>query len=89
MKKTCIAMISVALLTTTAFADDKKEVERVKNSGTVMSEILNIPDDIPQDLLDKADCVVVLPSVLKFGIGGGYGRGVMTCRSGEKFKGHD
>jgi lipid-binding SYLF domain-containing protein len=80
-------MISVALLTTTAFADDKKEVERVKNSGTVMSEILNIPDDIPQDLLDKADCVVVLPSVLKFGIGGGYGRGVMTCRSGEKFKG--
>ncbi len=87
MKKTWIAIVSLALLASTAFADDKKEVERVKNSGTVMSEILNIPDDVPQDLLDKADCLVVLPSVLKFGIGGSYGRGVMTCRSGEKFKG--
>ncbi len=55
-----------------------------------MQEILNIPDDIPQDVIDKADCVVVLPSVLKFaiGIGGSYGRGVMTCRSGKNFKGH-
>ena len=54
-----------------------------------MKEILNIPDDIPQSVIDKADCVVVLPSVLKlaFGFGGSYGRGVMTCRSGEDFKG--
>jgi SH3 domain-containing YSC84-like protein 1 len=54
-----------------------------------MKEILNIPDDIPQDLLDKAECVVVLPSVKKgaFGIGGSYGRGVMTCRTGQHFKG--
>ncbi|MGB0110594.1 MAG: lipid-binding SYLF domain-containing protein [Terriglobales bacterium] len=54
-----------------------------------MKEILNIPDDIPQSVIDKADCVVVLPSVLKFaiGIGGSYGRGVMTCRGGEDFKG--
>jgi lipid-binding SYLF domain-containing protein len=54
-----------------------------------MKEIVNIPDDIPQDVLDKADCVVVLPSVLKFaiGIGGSYGRGVMTCRGGKNFKG--
>jgi lipid-binding SYLF domain-containing protein len=54
-----------------------------------MQEILNIPDDIPQSVIDKADCVVVLPSVLKFaiGIGGSYGRGVMTCRGGEDFKG--
>jgi len=53
-----------------------------------MQEIVNIPDNIPQDILDKADCVVVLPSVLKFaiGIGGSYGRGVMTCRS-KDFKG--
>jgi lipid-binding SYLF domain-containing protein len=54
-----------------------------------MEEILNIPDSIPQDLLDKAECVVVFPSVLKFaiGFGGSYGRGVMTCRSGEHFTG--
>jgi len=67
----------------------KKEQERVANAGTVMQEILNIPDDIPQSVIDKADCVVVLPSVLKFaiGIGGSYGRGVMTCRGGEDFKG--
>jgi lipid-binding SYLF domain-containing protein len=67
----------------------KKENERVANAGTVMQEILNIPEDIPQDVLDKADCVVVLPSVLKlaFGVGGSYGRGVMSCRKGEDFKG--
>jgi SH3 domain-containing YSC84-like protein 1 len=67
----------------------KKEQDRVSNAGTVMQEIVNIPDDIPQDVLDKADCVVVLPSVLKFalGIGGSYGRGVMTCRGAKDFKG--
>src|SRR5579863_1439512 len=67
----------------------KKEQDRVENAGRVMQEIVNIPDDIPQDVLDKADCVVVLPSVLKFaiGLGGSYGRGVMTCRGGTDFKG--
>ena len=67
----------------------KKEQDRVSNAGRVMQEIVNIPDDIPQDVLDKADCVVVLPSVLKFalGIGGSYGRGVMTCRGGKDFTG--
>jgi lipid-binding SYLF domain-containing protein len=67
----------------------QKENDRVKNAGTVMSEILNVPDDIPQDLLDKAECVIVLPSVLKFAIalGGSYERGVMTCRSGNDFAG--
>jgi lipid-binding SYLF domain-containing protein len=70
-------------------ADNKKEVDRVENSGKVMTEILNVPEDIPQDLLDKAECVVVLPSVLKaaFIVGASYGRGVMTCRSGAKFDG--
>src|SRR6202007_3384391 len=54
-----------------------------------MQEILNAPDSIPQSVIDKADCVVVLPSVLKFaiGIGGSYGRGVMTCRGGKDFHG--
>jgi SH3 domain-containing YSC84-like protein 1 len=72
-----------------AAADEVKDADRLKNCGTVLKEILDVPDDIPQDLLDKADCVVVYPSVLKaaFIIGGSYGRGAMTCRRGEKFQG--
>jgi SH3 domain-containing YSC84-like protein 1 len=72
-----------------AKADDVRETDRLENAGTVMEEILNIPDDIPQDLLDKAECVIVFPSVVKvaFVFGGSYGRGVMTCRSGEHFTG--
>jgi SH3 domain-containing YSC84-like protein 1 len=70
-------------------ANDKKETDRLENCGTVMKEIMDIPDDIPQDLIDKAECVIVYPSVLKaaFVIGGSYGRGAMTCRSGEHFTG--
>jgi lipid-binding SYLF domain-containing protein len=66
-----------------------KDEERLKNSGTVSKEILDVPDSIPQDLLDKADCVVVFPSVLKaaFIVGGSYGRGAMSCRKGENFTG--
>jgi len=67
----------------------KKEAERVANAGKVMTEILNVPDNIPQDLLDKAECAIVLPGVLKFaiGFGGSYGRGVMTCRGGQNLHG--
>ncbi|MGH9685328.1 MAG: lipid-binding SYLF domain-containing protein [Candidatus Acidiferrales bacterium] len=88
MKIVALACL-ITLLGTPAFAQ-KKERDRVENAGKVMSEILNVPDDIPQSVIDKADCVVVLPSVLKFaiGIGGSYGRGVMTCRSGKNFQGH-
>ena len=71
-------------------ADNKeKDEERLRNSGQVLKEILNIPDDIPQNLIDKADCVIVIPTVLKFaiGLGGSYGRGAMTCRSGDEFQG--
>jgi SH3 domain-containing YSC84-like protein 1 len=70
-------------------AIDKKEAERLQNCGTVLKEILDIPDDIPQDLLDKAECVIVYPSVLKaaFIVGGSYGRGAMTCRTGEHYTG--
>jgi SH3 domain-containing YSC84-like protein 1 len=69
--------------------DNEKEEDRVKEAGQVLQEILNIPDDIPKDLIDKAECVIVLPSVKKgaFGIGGSYGRGVMTCRSGQHYTG--
>jgi lipid-binding SYLF domain-containing protein len=67
--------------------EDRKENDRIRNSGTVMREILNVPDDLPRDLLDKARCVIVLPSVTKaaFVVGGEYGRGVMTCRTGRNY----
>jgi lipid-binding SYLF domain-containing protein len=71
-------------------ADNKEHDEdRLQNAGMVMKEIMNIPDNIPQSLLDKAECVVVIPSVLKaaFIVGGSYGRGAMTCRSGDNFNG--
>jgi lipid-binding SYLF domain-containing protein len=91
MKKRIFACaMSALLLAITSWADDKeKDEDRLKNASTVLTEILNIPDDIPQDLLDKADCVVVFPSVLKaaFVVGGSYGRGAMTCRTGETFNG--
>jgi len=69
--------------------EEQKENDRIQNAGTVLKEILDIPDDIPQDLLDKARCVVVFPSVLKaaFIVGGSYGRGVMVCRTHKEYKG--
>lgn len=90
MKQTLLVLLIVCASFTSAFAsDNEKEQERVKDSGEVLKEILNIPDDIPQDLLDKAECVVILPSVKKaaFGIGASYGRGVMVCRGGEHYTG--
>src|SRR5271170_5883709 len=91
MKKLATLFVAGAFLASTAFAEDKqmKEADRVENAGKVMTDILNTPEDIPQELLDKADCVIVLPSVLKaaFIVGASYGRGIMTCRSGEKFNG--
>lgn len=67
----------------------RAERERLQNSGRVMQEILNIPENIPQDVIDKARCVVVMPSVLKaaFLFGGSYGRGAMVCRTGKHFTG--
>ena len=90
MKKLVVCVVVFLISSLTAFAaNDEHEEDRVKDAGEVLKEILNIPDDIPQDLLDKAECVVVLPSVKKgaFGIGGSYGRGVMICRGGQHYKG--
>jgi lipid-binding SYLF domain-containing protein len=80
-----LAMIALPL----PAAQDKKEAERLENCGTVLKEIMDIPDDIPQDLIDRAECVIVYPSVLKaaFIFGGSYGRGSMTCRTGEHYTG--
>src|ERR1700734_3834673 len=88
MRRTVVALSLVGLMVLPAFGQDKVE-DRVKAAGTVISEIINIPDDIPQDVIDKADCVVVLPSVLKaaFVVGASYGRGVMTCRTGDNMRG--
>ena len=93
VKATGRLLLSFLLLWTAVFAsevgDRKKQEDRLQNSGTVMAEILNIPDNIPQDLLDGAKCVIVIPSVLKaaFIVGGTYGRGAMVCRKNEGFTG--
>jgi lipid-binding SYLF domain-containing protein len=89
MKVWAMAVWALLLAAPGLWAGNDKEQDRVKESGIVMKEILDIPDNIPKDLFDKAECVVVLPSVKKFaiGIGGSYGRGVMTCRTGEHFTG--
>ena len=87
--RTLLTLLLAGAFLPLAFADNQKEQERVKASGEVLKEILNIPDDIPQDLLDKAECLVILPSVKKgaFGIGGSFGRGVMICRGGQHYTG--
>ena len=89
-KTALIGMLSLAPLAAAGTKpDDAKEIDRIQNAGTVIQEILDIPDDIPQDILNKARCIVVLPSVLKaaFIAGGSYGRGVMVCRTGKDFTG--
>ena len=81
-------MLSLLLMAGAASAADK-ETERLENSAVVLQEILNVPDNIPHDLLEKAECVIVFPSVRKaaFIVGGSYGRGAMVCRTGENFRG--
>src|ERR1700734_571062 len=89
MKKFTMCALLLLVAMTAFAADDDREEDRVKDAGVVLKEILNIPEDIPQDLLDKAECIVVLPSVKKgaFGVGGSYGRGVMVCRTGQHYTG--
>ena len=69
------------MLTAVSVIAQNKEQGRLENAGLVMEEILNLPDSIPQDLLNKAECVIVVPSMTKvaLGIGGSYGRGAMGC----------
>ena len=80
----CLAFGTAAVQTA-----DHKEQGRLENAGVVMQEILDVPDNIPQELLGKAECVIVVPSVTKVavGIGGSYGRGALVCRSGKTFNG--
>src|SRR5260370_35660928 len=87
MLSSLVALALIAL--PIAAAKDIKETGRWQNCGTVLKEIMDTPDDIPQELIDKAECIIVFPSVIKaaFVFGASYARGAMTCRTGEHFTG--
>src|SRR6202162_3610568 len=87
--KRMLLLLALAALALPLSGADSKEAQRLQNCGTVLREIMDIPEDIPQDLIDKAECIIVFPSVLKaaFVVGGSYGRGAMTCRTGEHYSG--
>lgn len=93
MKRVAFTLILAAVTGLPALAamqqEEGKETERLGNAATVMKEVLGMPDGIPKDLLDRAECVIVFPSVKKVavGIGGSYGRGAMSCRTGASFDG--
>src|SRR6266851_3373403 len=90
MKRFMVAAACLTLIAGAVYARKvNKEQERLENCGLVMQEVLNVPDNIPHELLEKAECVIVIPSVRKlaFGVGASYGRGAMVCRTGEKFRG--
>src|SRR5258708_6807000 len=89
MRYVMVAALCLILFAPALLAADTEEQERLANSAEAMEEILNIPDALPRELLNKAECVVVLPSVKKFalGIGGSYGRGALVCRTGTNFTG--
>src|SRR5262252_4768051 len=87
MKNIVIVLLGLGFTVTVA-AQGKQE-DRLREAATVMKDVLDVPDNIPQSLLDKAECVIVYPGVKKvaLGVGGSYGRGAMTCRTGENFTG--
>ncbi len=90
MKRSLIGAVCITLAATTILAGElNKEQKRLEESGVVMQEVLNIPDNIPHELLEKAECVIVFPNLMKaaFVVGAEYGRGAMVCRTGEKFRG--
>jgi len=64
MKKIFPVLLAYSFIALPLQADDRKEKERLENCGTVVQEIMDIPDNIPQDLIDKADCIIVYPSVV-------------------------
>jgi lipid-binding SYLF domain-containing protein len=90
MKKYLVAASCLTLITGVVYAKQlNNEQKRLEQCGVVMQEVLNVPDNIPHELLEKAECVIVIPSVRKlaFGVGASYGRGAMVCRTGEHFRG--
>src|SRR5260221_4191003 len=90
MKRYLVGAVCLTLVAGAVYARKlNNEQKRLENCGVVMQEVLNIPDNIPTELLEKAECVIVIPSVRKlaFGVGASYGRGAMVCCRGEKFNG--
>jgi lipid-binding SYLF domain-containing protein len=89
MTRKSILVFCLGLVATAPLFAANKEQKRLENSGVVMQEIMNVPDNIPQKVIDKAECVIVFPSVLKaaFVVGASYGRGAMVCRTGKNFTG--
>jgi SH3 domain-containing YSC84-like protein 1 len=85
----CLVVAAATVAAQNKEKDQNKEQERLAACGVVMSEVLNVPDNLPQEILDNAECVIVIPSVTKvaLGLGGSYGRGAMVCRSGKAFNG--
>lgn len=83
------ALATLSLLVAPAFGGGREERARLMECAQVAKEVLDMPEGIPRDLLDKAECVVVVPSVKKFafGFGGSYGRGALVCRGGDDFSG--
>jgi len=81
--------MAIFLTCPTFAANESREQKRLEACGQVFKEIMDIPDGLPKDLLNKAECVIVIPSVLKFafGVGGDFGRGAITCRTGQHFTG--
>ena len=90
IRKLSLVVVVFSLAFPSFAADESREQKRLTACGQVFKEILDIPDGIPKDLLNKAECVIVIPSVLKFaiGVGGDFGRGAITCRTGQHFTGH-
>ena len=88
MRYLIVSFLSLIIVTPAPLAAEAEQ-ERLASSAEAMEEILNIPDALPQALLNKAECVVVMPSVKKFaiGFGGSYGRGALVCRTGSNFTG--
>ncbi len=89
MKRSMSLLLAIALLALPVAAGNNKDQDRLENCGEVLKEIIDIPDNIPSSLLDNAECIIVLPSVIKaaFGFSANYGRGAMSCRTGEHFTG--
>jgi len=90
MKRYLVGAVCLTLIAGAVYASKlNKEQKRLQECGVVMQEVLNVPDNIPKELLEKAQCVIVIPSVRKlaFGVGASYGRGAMVCRKGVKFNG--
>ncbi len=89
MKNRTLLVVLMLACALPVLAEDKEEKvdDRIHEAANVMKEILNMPDGIPKDLLNKADCLVIYPSVKKaaFIVGGSYGRGLITCRRGRDF----